>query len=753
MAKRVILKLDGILDRGCRVAVEIWLGNVRQLELTGQLPPNPELANLVTLHWQQYRAIGAPSRLKAESIAVDGSINRRIQACRQSSQTLGKLFRQWLDSPEFLRIDRALREEIDLHEAVRVFIETDNAQLQKLPWHLWDWIESRRAEVALSYPAFYRLSTPKSHVYPKSKVKILAILGHSAGIEIETDRQILENLPDARVVFLVEPTRQQLNDCLWEQAWDILFFAGHSETEGEKGRIYLNPNDSLTLDELRYGLRQAVKSGLQLAIFNSCDGLGLAQQLGDIKIPQMVVMREVVGDEVAQAFLKYFLKAFFAGKSFDAAVRQAREQLQGLEDKLPCATWLPAIVAHPQAETLTGSLPRSPWKLNWQRVLPSAVAVTLVVLGIRTLGWLQPGELYAYDRLMRMRPVEVADPRLLVVEATEADIKRYGFPLPDGILAQAIEKVQQHQPRVVAVDIFRDRANAQLGQLFQKTPNLIALCHVGQADNPNNPGIAPPPDVPENRQGFSDIWLDPDGILRRFVLFMQSDYQEACATRLSFASLAALSYLQAEGIEPETLSSDRVRLGKAILNRLPPDAGGYRNFDNRGFQVMLNYRNAPEVAQRVRISDLLAGKIAPEAIERRIVLIGVTSSTANTSGFFETPYTQWGRADRQMPAVIVQAHAISQLLSAELDDRPLLEVWHPWIEAFWIGGWAVLGGAIALTCPRTWAWGLATGATAGSLVWVSLSLFVGGQWVPVVPAAIALVTTGTISRAFSQQQP
>ncbi|RMG12242.1 MAG: hypothetical protein D6728_07000 [Cyanobacteria bacterium J055] len=268
MAKRVILKLNGSLDRGCRVAVEIWSGNARQLELVAQLPPNPELANWATLHWQRYRAIGAPSRLKPESIEVDGSINRRIQECRESSQKLGDGFRQWLDSPEFLRIDRALREEIDRREAVRVFIETDNAQLQKLPWHLWDWSESRRAEVSLSCRTS-PLPPPKSH---SPQVRILAILGHSAGIEVETDRQILETLPHARVWFLVEPTRQQLNDCLWERSWDILFFAGHSETEGEKGRIYLNPNDSLTLDELRYGLRQAIKRGLQLAILTPVTG-------------------------------------------------------------------------------------------------------------------------------------------------------------------------------------------------------------------------------------------------------------------------------------------------------------------------------------------------------------------------------------------------------------------------------------------------------------------------------------------------
>lgn len=752
MEKQVILKLDGILETGCRVVLEIWSGRDRQLELTGHLPPNLELAQWAQAHWEKYRQFGTlESRLKPISIEIEGSINLRLQECRECSRELGDRFLQWLDSPEFLPIDRCLRDELSRDESVRVLIETDNLQLQKLPWHLWDWIESRQAEVVFSIPAS-PLPKPKRS---SSHVRILAILGHSAGIDVNADRQILENLPNADVLFLVEPTRQQLNDLLWGQPWDLLFFAGHSETEGEKGRIYLNPQDSLTLDELRYGLRQAIKNGLQLAIFNSCDGLGLAQQLGDLQIPQMVVMRELVSDQVAQEFLKYFLRAFSKGLSFELAIRQGREQLQGFEDQLPCASWLPAIIAHPQAEPLTWNRLRSRprWlisKHNWQLVFQSAAMVTLAVIGVRAIGWLQPWELKTYDLLMRMRPLEVPDPRLLVVEATEADVNRYGFPLPDDILAQAIDRLAQHQPRVIAVDIFRDRPNSKLLQLFQNHQNLIALCSVGQADNPDNPGIAPPPNVPENRRGFSDLWVDPDGVLRRFVLFMQSDYQEACATRFSFASLAALSYLQADGIEPKTRSKDRLQLGKAILTRLPEDAGVYHNLDNRGFQVMLNYRHSPEVAQRVRIADVLEGKIEPNAIKNRIVLMGVTASVSNASGFFETPYTGWGKSDRELSGVIVQAHAVSQLLSAALDERSLLDTWNPWMEAFWVGGWAVLGGAIALSCRRTWVWVLVMGTTVVSLGWVSLGLFVAGQWVPVVPAVMALVMTGAMARSFPE---
>ncbi|MHC5722352.1 MAG: CHASE2 domain-containing protein, partial [Nostoc sp.] len=90
----------------------------------------------------------------------------------------------------------------------------------------------------------------------------------------------LNLLPNADITFLVEPQCQDLTDQLWEQDWQILFFAGHSSTHqtNETGKIYINQTESLTISQLKYALKKAVERGLQLAIFNSCDGLGLARE-------------------------------------------------------------------------------------------------------------------------------------------------------------------------------------------------------------------------------------------------------------------------------------------------------------------------------------------------------------------------------------------------------------------------------------------------------------------------------------------
>ncbi len=354
--KLAILKLDGDFEcQGFRVTLEIGPEGERpQTEMTGLLPPDPELVTRLDRWQNTYRTLGALTRIKPQEIIYGGSVNQ-FEECLQSANQLGDRLSAWLESLSFRALDKRLREELSRNEPIRLLIRSENPQIPKLPWYLWDFFERYpKAEVAFSAPAFERVETaPRATL--KQKVRILAILGHSKGINIQADRRLLEALPDAEVGFLVEPQRQQLNERLWEQPWDILFFAGHSKTEEARGRIYLNPQDSLTIEELKYGLKKAIAGGLQLAIFNSCDGLGLAQELEQLHLPQIIVMREPVPDFIAQEFLKYFLNAFASGDSLYLAQRQARERLQGWEDDFPCASWLPVIYQNPAAVPPTWS--------------------------------------------------------------------------------------------------------------------------------------------------------------------------------------------------------------------------------------------------------------------------------------------------------------------------------------------------------------------------------------------------------------
>jgi hypothetical protein len=92
---------------------------------------------------------------------------------------------------------------------------------------------------------------------------------------------------------------------------------------------------------------------LQLAIFNSCDGLGLADRLAQLNLPQSIVMREPVPDEVAVEFLKHFFQEFVNNQSLFAAVQKAKKRLEPFKSSYPGAVWLPTICIQPAVRSLT----------------------------------------------------------------------------------------------------------------------------------------------------------------------------------------------------------------------------------------------------------------------------------------------------------------------------------------------------------------------------------------------------------------
>ncbi len=347
VGKLVLLKLgDGSLDQGFPVVLQFGEEGHRPIvETVGRLPAALELRQAYKNWATAYRSLNQRLRLEAETVQAP-NVSRR-EDCHAAARALADCLNAWLYADSFRPIREKLLEQLMPSEQVRVILQTEDLEVRRLPWHLWDFCDRYpKTEIALSAAVYERVEAVRA---TKLQVNVLAILGNSAGIDTHTDRQLLEQLPGAKVSFLVEPTRQELTQELWRQNWDILFFAGHSGsfTEGNRGQIALNRSDTLSLDQLKYALKRVVERGLQVAIFNSCDGLGLARELEDLRIPQTIVMREPVPDKVAQEFLKSFLAAFAQGEPFHLAVREAREILQGIEDEYPCATWLPVICQNP----------------------------------------------------------------------------------------------------------------------------------------------------------------------------------------------------------------------------------------------------------------------------------------------------------------------------------------------------------------------------------------------------------------------
>lgn len=801
MVNRVILELDGdFYTAGFRATLEIYADHdTHTLAVRGHLPPAPEIAHHLHHHWHDaYRALGLSQRIKGQKIVHKGSLNRRIKYCRASADELRDRFRGWLNAESFQVIDRRLREELNRRDVIRFLIRTDNIYLQKLPWHEWDFFERYpNAEVAFSasdYESTDYESIPLHTQLPSTEtVRILAILGHREGINLDSDRHILEQLPHATVEFLVEPDRQQVSDRLWEQSWDILFFAGHSETDGETGRIYINPTDSLTLSDLKYGLRKAIDHGLQLAIFNSCDGLGLIQELQPLHIPHMIVMREPVTDQVAEIFLKYFLEYFAAGESLYLAERHARERLQGLEHQFPCASWLPIIYQHPlvtppdwfslrgntaqataPADLVYISRPPSPQISTRKRLVMSnlqvlglSLSVALLVMIVRFVGLLQPLELNAYDHLMRSRPIETIDDRILVVEVTQDDVnQRGGYPLDDATLAQAVDILQPFSPVAIALDMHRHRPRGNgrqaLIQQFQRHPNLFTVCAFDQPDQ----DYAPPPELSPDQLitqvGFSNLVIDAnpaqpltvssigqlvpiDGsAVRRHLLSYEPDLaptRSPCITPYSLSFQLGHRFMQAKGIAPIVVTGrDDWKLGSVVFHPLPHRFSGYQSLEGDSTQIMLNYRTA-QPGQKVSLNQVLQGDVNADIVTDRIVLVGYTASVARDA--VETPLGS-------MSGVWVHAHMVSQLLSSVLDGRPLiwaLPHWRAlqWGDGLWIIIWSLISGLLARRLLRSPILvGLMIAGLVGGLYYICLMALNQGGWLPIIPTAMSVFLTVSV---------
>ncbi|MEG4322561.1 MULTISPECIES: CHASE2 domain-containing protein [unclassified Microcoleus] len=813
MDKLIVVKLDGNCEEGFRCTLTIGKNNQfpsTDFTESKRLPANPEIAAFEEEHWlEKYRAMGTNSRhhqqnlvhliypflhkdtkknTAVKSAAAKGLSFRRIKPkrinarspvndCKESGKKLALMLNDWLKSPEFAKVDRLIGDNLNPDEEARVVICTDDKHLHKLPWNQWDLFERfPKAEPSLSKLNYVTLENPGQPIR-KSKVRILAILGNSAGIDITQDKKILENLsPNADVKFLVERKQDEINDELWEQSWDIIFFAGHGETEDDIGKIYINQTDFLTINELWSGLRKAVKNGLQLAIFNCCDGLGLARNLDDFQmIPQMILMREFVPDFVAQEFLKCFLKEFVDGKSLYAAAGEARRRLETWEKDFPCASWLPVIWQHPAAKpavwndfllapdspavepdlTPLPTPPKRPPVKGFSRlksVILASAGCTLAVMGTRFLGVMEPLELSMLDRLMRQRQPELIDNRLLVVEVTDKDVEKYKFPQTDAILAEAIAKLQQFQPLTIGLNMHRNSAREpgrkKLISLFDSNPNIITVCSYGSQDK----NYDPPPELSKvkstNQLGFSD--LTPDELrhekgssIRRQSLSYEpslSPFTNNCKISNSFSFMLALRFLENQGIKSQITNNEEWRIGDVTFKRLATRSGGYQDLKPLVSQILLNYRANPKPGFKVTLQEVLEGKINSDLVKGKIVLIGHTSEASRDES--DTPYGK-------MPGVWIHAHMVSQILSAAIDKRPLMWVLPSfqglqWGDAVFVWLLAVTGGLLAWRSRSLLVLAIASGGMIFVLYQGSLVILTFGGWMPLVPAGLAFVATGGI---------
>ena len=381
-----------------------------------------------------------------------------------------------------------------------------------------------------------------------------------------------------------------------------------------------------------------------------------------------------------------------------------------------------------------------PSRFRW-KTAAITLAITGLVILIRSVGLLQGTSLALLDQFFRWRSREEPDSRITVIAIDEASIREIGeWPIPDSTLAKVLNKLKTYQPRSIGLDIFRDlpvgSGYPALEATFTSTPNLFAVEKaVGEI-------ISAPPALRQSQQlGFADQIWDGDLKVRRALLAIKRSEHDK-DLRYSLALKLALHYLRAEGITQQQLGGAReaVALGKATFERIAHNDGGYVNADVGGYQVLLNFRGDQDNFTTFSLKDLLNDKIPREQLQDRIVLIGTTAPSLKD--FFLTPYSQgFNGAPQTMPGVHLHANIISQILSSAIEGRPLIKTWEKPIEYLWILGWAAIGAGIIWRL-RTYSTIIVSANLASiCLLGICYLSFLGGWWIPLFPAMLSILST------------
>ncbi|RMH70837.1 MAG: CHAT domain-containing protein [Cyanobacteria bacterium J007] len=362
-------------------------GKSTHVEIGGYLPGMSEV--LDALHnWQKdfCNCLKNAGNTSQDTYRIK-NVTSGERASSHSAKKLKETIDEWLNTQDrsWCKIRDRLQQYLECEDEIRAIVQTEYKPLRELPWQVWNVFSDYypRCEIAVGAIEY---TVPTSQSLQYQKVRILAVLGRSDNINIQFDRQLLDCLPktEVEIVFLEQPTKRELLEQLGDpRGWHIFFFAGHSSTrEDGIGEFDLNSQETLSIETFKNTFRGAISKGLQIAIFNSCDGLGLANQLAELNLPQSIVMRQSIPDRLAQEFLEYFLSTFSSNESFYMSVLSARKKLADLHDSTyPGSSWLPVICQNPLVHPPSWQdfLPDPSWKHQLTLIEHSQPVITVAM--------------------------------------------------------------------------------------------------------------------------------------------------------------------------------------------------------------------------------------------------------------------------------------------------------------------------------------------------------------------------------------
>lgn len=383
-----------------------------------------------------------------------------------------------------------------------------------------------------------------------------------------------------------------------------------------------------------------------------------------------------------------------------------------------------------------------------QRVPGILLGVGAIVLGLalRAAGAFDGLELSLHDRFVRAGHGAVAAPAPVVLVAIgEEDFERYGYPIPDAVLARGIDRLRAAGAVAVGIDLYRDgpagpdaRDIAGWRALERAVAGDPAVVVSELLGSENQRGIAAPRFASTAQVGFNNLLLDRGRVVRRGYLFAWDDDGTA---HTSLSLQLALRYLAREGVTlgPAGADEEWLRLGDTVVPALEADFGAYTQLDAGGYQFPLDYARGDDAIETLSFSEVLDGLLPRDSFAGRVAIVGTDARSVKDD--FNAPFAD----GTTVKGYRIHAHVTEQLIRMGQGVAAPRRAWNEVLELAWIAGWGAGGIALSLVLGSL-GWAVPAFLLGlSALLGVGAALFSAGVWVPTVAPAFAWVVGGGVA--------
>ncbi len=297
------------------------------------------------------------------------------------------------------------------------------------------------------------------------------------------------------------------------------------------------------------------------------------------------------------------------------------------------------------------------------------------------ISWRLPSlNLLAQDSLVRARGSfgSWATPDdIVIVAIDEQSLKRFGrFPWSRQIMAQAIDRIAAAQPKVITLSIlYSDPTNetddAALAAAAQRAGNVVVAAQLVEAPVAGAEWVRPMPALEQAAAGIGhgNVLTDYDGVARGLQLRATDDDGQ------SFWALAVETVRVGSGLRRNEVRElpESVNLGTRVIPvtfaapTLMLTSPESTTEIVRAARMNIDYRGPAGsfAANTYSVADILDGKVAPEKLQGKYVLLGATAAALGDR--VASPFTRFATQDGNqhgtlMPGVEILANAVTTIL-------------------------------------------------------------------------------------------